>query len=56
MVRQSWVPTQGDFVLGGKDVLSTVVILGFFIHANGAITSSSFMVTVSPLVAQKPEN
>ena len=56
MVRQSWVPTQGDFVIGGKDVLSTVDILGFFVHANGAITSSSSTVTVSPLVAQKPEN
>lgn len=36
MVRQSWVPRQGDFVLGGKDVLSKVVIIsGFFIHADG---------------------
>lgn len=36
VVRQSWVPRQGDFVLGGKDILSKVVIiLIFFIRADG---------------------
>lgn len=53
---QGWVPWQGDFVLGGKEVLSKVVnILDFVIHAVGAITSSSSMEMISPLVAKNPD-